>query len=54
MIIKKVVGNIETIVAGWMWLVQQSHPCFLRCTPTFVSVAGNAGADYIVPGVLST
>ena len=53
MIIEKVVGDIETIVVGRMWLVQQSHPCLVRCTSTFVSVAGNAGADYIVPGVLS-
>jgi hypothetical protein len=54
MIIEKVIGNIESIVVGRMWLVQQSHLRFVWCTSTFVSVAGNAGADYIVPGVLST
>jgi hypothetical protein len=53
MIIEKVIGNIEAIVAGRVWLVQQSHPCFVRCTPTFVSVAGNAGANHVVPGVFS-
>jgi hypothetical protein len=54
MIIEKVVGNIEAIVAGRMRLVQQSHPGFIRRTSTFVPVAGNTGADHIVPGVLST
>jgi len=54
MIVEKVIGNIEAIVAGRMRLVQQSHPRFIRRTSTFVSVAGNAGADHIVPGVLST
>ena len=54
MIVEKVIGNIEAIVAGRMRLVQQSHLRFIRRTSTFVSVAGNAGADHIVPGVLST
>jgi hypothetical protein len=54
MIIEKVIGNIETIVARRMWLVQQSHPCFIRRTSAFVPVARNTGADHIVPGVLST
>jgi hypothetical protein len=51
---EKVIGNIEAIVAGRMRLVQQAHSCFIRCTSTFVPVAGNAGADHIVPDVLST
>jgi hypothetical protein len=54
MIIEKVIGNIETIIARRMWLVQQSHHCFIRRTSAFVPVAGNAGADHMVPGVLST
>jgi hypothetical protein len=53
MTIEEVVGNIEAVVARSTRLVQQSHPRFVRCTPTFVSVAGDTGADYIVPGVLS-
>ena len=53
MIIQKPIGNMETIVSGSMRLVQQSHSCFVRGTPTFVSVAGNAGADHIIPGVFS-
>jgi hypothetical protein len=54
MVIEKVVGNVEAVVVGRMRLVQQSHPCFIRRTSAFVPVAGNAGADHIVPGVLST
>jgi hypothetical protein len=54
MVIEKVVGNIEAVVAGRMWLVQQSHPCFIRCTSAFVPVARNTGADHIVPGMLPT
>jgi hypothetical protein len=53
MIIEKVIGNIEAIVAGRMRLVQQSHSCFIRRTSTLVPVAGNAGADHILPGVFS-
>ena len=51
-VVENVVGNIEAIVAGSTRLVQQSHPGFIRCTSAFVPVAGNAGADHIVPGVL--
>jgi hypothetical protein len=54
MIVEKVIGNIEAIVVGRMRLVQQSHSCFIRCTSAFLPVAGNAGADHIVPDVLST
>jgi hypothetical protein len=53
-VVEKVVGNIEAIVAGRMRLVQQSHPCFIRCTSAFVPVARDAGADHIVPGMLPT
>jgi hypothetical protein len=53
-IIEKVVGDIETIIAGRMWLVQQSHPCFIRRASAFAPVAGNTGANHIVPGVPST
>lgn len=53
MTIEEVIGNIEAIVAGSVRLVQQSHIRFVRRTSTFVSVAGNAGTDHIVPGVLS-
>jgi hypothetical protein len=53
-VVEKVVGNIEAIVAGRMRLVQQSHPCFIRCTSAFVPVARDAGADHIVPGMLAT
>jgi hypothetical protein len=54
MVIEKVIGNIETVVARRMRLVQQSHPCFLWGTSAFVPVARNTGADHIIPGVLST
>lgn len=54
MVVEKVVGNIEAIVVRRMRLVQQSHPCFIRCTSAFVPVARDAGADHIVPGVLAT
>jgi len=52
--VEKVVGDIEAIVVGRTGLVQQSHLRFIRRTPTFVSVAGDAGADHIVPGVHPT
>jgi len=54
MMVENVIGNVEAIVARRMRLVQQSHPCFIRRASTFVPVAGNTGADHIVPGVLST
>ncbi len=54
MAIEKMIGNIEAVVAGRMRMVQQPHPCFIRRTSAFAPVAGNAGADHIVPGVLST
>ena len=54
MVVEKVVGNIEAIVVGRMRLVQQSHPCFIRCSSAFVPVARDAGADHIVPGMLPT
>jgi hypothetical protein len=54
MIIEKVIGNIETIIARRMRLVQQLHSCFIRRTSAFVPVARNTGTDHIVPGVLST
>lgn len=53
-IVEKVVGNIEAIVAWRVRLVQQSHPGFIRCTSALVPVAGNTGADHIVPGMLPT
>jgi hypothetical protein len=54
MVVEKVIGNIEAVIARRMRLVQQSHSGFIRCTSALVPVAGNAGADHIVPGVLST
>jgi hypothetical protein len=54
MVIEKVIGNIEAVIARRMWLAQQSHPCFIRRTSAFMPVARNTGADHIVPGVLST
>jgi hypothetical protein len=53
-VVEKVIGNIEAVIARRMRLVQQSHSGFIRRTSALVSVAGNAGADHIVPGVLST
>lgn len=53
-IIEKVIGDIETIIARRMRLVQQFHSCFVGGTSTFASIAGNTGTDYIVPGVFST
>jgi len=52
MVTEKVIGNIETVIAGRMWLVQQSHPRFIRSTSAFVPVAGDTGADHIVPDML--
>jgi hypothetical protein len=54
MMVENVIRYIEAIVARRMRLVQQSHLCFIRRPSTFVPVAGNTGADHIVPGVLST
>ena len=54
MIIEKVIGNVEAVIARGMWLVQQCHPRLVRRPPAFVPVAGNAGADYVVPGMFST
>jgi hypothetical protein len=54
MIIEKVIGNIEAIIARRVRLVQQSHPCFIRRTSALVPVARNTGTDYIVPGMLAT
>ena len=53
-IIEKVIGNIEAIIARGLRLAQQSHPCFIRCTSAFAPVARNAGTNHIVPGVLPT
>jgi hypothetical protein len=53
-IIEKVIGDIETIIPRDVWLVQQFHPCFVRRASAFAPVAGNTGADHIVPGVPST
>jgi hypothetical protein len=54
MIIEKVIGNIEAIIARRMRLVQQFHPGFIRRTSAFVPVARNTGTNHIVPGVLPT
>jgi len=54
MVIEKVIGNIEAIVARRTRLMQQSHPCFLRRTSAFAPVARNAGTNHIVPYVLPT
>ena len=52
--VEKMIGNIEAVIAGRMWVVQQLHSCFIWSTSAFMPVAGNTGADHIVPGVLST
>jgi len=54
MITEKVIGNIEAIIVRSMRLVQQCHARFIRRTSPFAPVAGDTGADHIVPGVLST
>jgi hypothetical protein len=54
MSIEKAIGDIEAIIARRTRLMQQSHPCFIRRTSAFASVARNAGTNHIVPGVLST
>jgi len=53
MITDKAIGNIEAIIAGGTGLMQQFHSGLFRGTAAFAPVAGNAGADYIVPGMLS-
>lgn len=34
--------------------MRQLHPCLLRCPARFAMVAGDTGADQVLPGVLST
>jgi hypothetical protein len=52
-VVEEVIGDVEAIMAGRTWLTQQAHPCFIRAAPTFAPIAGNAGANHIVPGMLS-
>jgi len=53
-VIEKVIGNIEAIIARRARLTQQSHPCFIRRTSAFAPVARDAGTNHIVPDVLPT
>ena len=49
------VGDIKAVIpARATGMVNQSHPGLLRSSACLVAIAGNAGANYILPRLLST
>ncbi len=41
------------IAVGWGWLAGQLHSGLLGGSACLVAVAGNAGADHVLPGMLT-